>query len=80
VDDVDLATLYARDGGRCGICRRPVPEKPPGKRHPQMPSVDHVVPLSHGGEHSYANTRLAHLSCNVQRGNRGVTEQLALIG
>jgi 5-methylcytosine-specific restriction endonuclease McrA len=26
--------------------------------------VDHVVPLSKGGEHTMRNSRTAHLSCN----------------
>ena len=33
-------------------------------------SLDHIVPLSLLGPHSRANTRAAHLSCNVARGNR----------
>jgi 5-methylcytosine-specific restriction endonuclease McrA len=27
--------------------------------------VDHVVPVTRGGEHSYANTRAAHGVCNI---------------
>jgi hypothetical protein len=80
VEDVDLAVLHARDGGRCGICRRPVSLGPHAKRHPLMPSIDHVLPVSQGGEHSYANTRLTHYRCNLSRGNRGGGEQLALLG
>ena len=36
--------------------------------------ADHIVPLSKGGKHSYLNTRLAHIKCNVQRGNRGAAQ------
>jgi len=30
----------------------------------EYPSLDHVIPLSKGGEHSMSNARLAHTYCN----------------
>lgn len=42
--------------------------------------MDHVIPLTKGGNHELANVRLAHLRCNVSKGNRGGNEQLLLIG
>jgi 5-methylcytosine-specific restriction endonuclease McrA len=44
-------------------------------------SLDHVIPLSLGGDHSMANTQAAHLDCNTrkQAGSLG-PEQLRLIG
>jgi 5-methylcytosine-specific restriction endonuclease McrA len=30
------------------------------------------VPLALGGEHSYANTQVAHPLCNLRKGSRGV--------
>jgi 5-methylcytosine-specific restriction endonuclease McrA len=42
-------------------------------------SLDHVVPLAEGGLHTYANTRIAHLTCNITRGRHGGGEQLALV-
>lgn len=63
VEDVLLSVLVERDHDRCGIC---------GKRVlPAARSVDHILPLSRGGEHSYANTQLAHLRCNNRRNNHG---------
>lgn len=70
--------LRARDGDRCGICRRPVnfqrvyPD-------PRCASLDHLIPVSAGGNGSLANLQLAHLSCNVRRSNRGPA-QLLLLG
>lgn len=71
VEAVDRAVLYERDGGVCGICRRAVARR--------ESSVDHIIPLSKGGEHSYANTRIAHLTCNLARGNRGAA-QIRMLG
>ena len=71
--------IFERDGWRCGICGRKV-NRDLAYPHPKSASLDHVEPLSRGGEHSRANTRLAHLDCNMQRSNRGGGEQLLLIG
>jgi 5-methylcytosine-specific restriction endonuclease McrA len=53
----------------------------PRLRHPDpmRVSLDHVIPISKGGSHTYANTQCAHLLCNIQKNNRGAGEQLALI-
>lgn len=60
--------LIARDGRACGICLSPIPDV----QYPDMASasIDHVVPISKGGEHSMQNARAAHLRCNIARGNR----------
>ena len=58
-----------RDGWVCGICREPLDRT---LRWPESDSqsLDHVVPLSKGGLHRSGNVRIAHLGCNVKRGNR----------
>lgn len=67
VEDVSRAQLGKRDGWLCGICREPI--DPRVAWPDQMSaSVDHVIPLSHGGEHTYVNCRIAHWICNVRRG------------
>ncbi|MET7795654.1 HNH endonuclease [Streptomyces decoyicus] len=61
--------VHTRDGWRCGLCGSPVdPEL--AWPHPLSASVDHVVPLSRGGEHSMANVQSAHLGCNSRKGHR----------
>jgi 5-methylcytosine-specific restriction endonuclease McrA len=49
-------------------------------QHPKAVSIDHIVPLSLGGHNTKANVQLAHLGCNISKGNRGGGEQLRLIG
>jgi 5-methylcytosine-specific restriction endonuclease McrA len=58
VEKVDPQIVFDRDQGICGICILPIE----GDFH-----VDHVIPLSKGGEHSYANTQSAHPLCNMQK-------------
>lgn len=70
VENVDYALIIKRDRGICQICFKRV------KRSER--SIDHIVPLSKGGEHSYRNLVLAHISCNSSKGNRIVPQQLRL--
>lgn len=77
-ENVDRDVVGERDGWRC-FCRKRV-NRMLVYPHPMSPSLDHVIPLSQGGAHTYANTRIAHWRCNHLRSNRGGSEQLALIG
>ncbi len=61
VEDVDRLTVLARDKSVCGLCGEMID----GDFH-----VDHIVPLSKGGLHSYANVQAAHPLCNIRKGNR----------
>lgn len=82
-DVVSLEYLAKRDGCRCQLCGRKVDmtrRTSASKHDPLSPSVDHVIPLSKGGEHSMANTQLAHLGCNMSKGNRAANDQLRLVG
>lgn len=78
-EDVDRVVVGERDRWVCGICLRKV-DKAIAYPHPHSQSLDHVIPLSEGGPHTYANTRIAHLECNIHRSDRGGNEQLSLIG
>lgn len=60
VEAVDPAVVFARDHGLCGICREPVLEQ-------ERWHIDHIVPLSKGGVHAYANVQLAHGRCNLRK-------------
>jgi 5-methylcytosine-specific restriction endonuclease McrA len=52
--------VYVADG-RCWICRHPVLGDW---------SMDHVIPLAKGGDHTYNNVRLTHARCNSDKGAR----------
>lgn len=69
VERVDRLVVFERDGWICHLCTEPVDRTLSG-RDRLGPTLDHVVPLSRGGEHSYANVKLAHRRCNVRRGVR----------
>jgi 5-methylcytosine-specific restriction endonuclease McrA len=38
--------------------------------HPEMASLDHIIPISKGGSHTRANVQTTHLVCNLRKGTR----------
>jgi 5-methylcytosine-specific restriction endonuclease McrA len=54
--------VFARDGGRCVYCNAPAT------------SLDHVVPKSRGGAHSWDNVVSACARCNHVKADRGIAE------
>lgn len=76
---VTLSYIAERDGCRCGLCGDDVKMSLKWP-HPKSPSIDHIVPISMGGEHSLRNTRLAHLRCNIVRHNKPDGSQLVMFG
>lgn len=66
-----------RDGWRCHLCRKAVNSALSGM-HPRGPTIDHLVPVSLGGEDVLSNVSLAHRECNVRRGVNRAPAQLLL--
>lgn len=69
VEVFDELEIFERDGWVCQWCHEPVDPSLKG-RHPMMKSLDHIVPLVRGGEHSRANTQLVHFRCNSAKKDR----------
>jgi 5-methylcytosine-specific restriction endonuclease McrA len=66
-----MPELRSRSDDCCELCGAPIDfEAPPRTR--RAPSVDHIVPLHAGGAELPVldELRLAHVSCNSQRGAR----------
>lgn len=66
VEDFTREEIYERDGWICGICEEPI-DQSLSYPDPMSASLDHVMPLARGGEHSRANAQAAHLRCNVRK-------------
>lgn len=60
IEPVSIQHVAERDAWTCAICGGAVTRA--------TWSLDHVIPLSKGGPHTYANVVLAHRSCNSKRG------------
>lgn len=77
--DITLKALYKRDFGVCYLCGGLCDwsDKRPRKDSgvicgSKYPSIDHIIPLSKGGFHSWENIKLAHLICNMKKSNKMV--------
>ena len=76
-DYITLNELYKRNKGICYICGRRcnysdcrTNESGAFIAGESYPSIDHIIPLSKGGLHSWENVGLAHRGCNTLKGNK----------
>lgn len=59
--------VFVRDNWKCHLCRRTTPASLMGTLAPNAPTIDHVVPLARGGDHTMANVRCACRDCNSRK-------------
>jgi hypothetical protein len=78
-EPVSSRRVMERDGWRCALCGKKI-RRDAKAPHPLSASLDHIIPMSKGGPHSYANVQAAHFRCNSLKRDRSAGEQLLLIG
>jgi len=61
--------IFERDNYICGLCHKAID---PLLRHPHPLSVslDHIIAIANGGDHTCDNVQASHLVCNQSKGNR----------
>ena len=66
---VTLCKVYKRDKGVCKICGKPTDIRDIQNGHigRLYPTIDHIVPMSKGGPHTWKNVQLAHMYCNSKK-------------
>lgn len=69
VERVNPTNVFDRDNWTCRQCGVSTPRDLRGTYEPNAPELDHVIPLSKGGEHSYANTQCLCRQCNGAKSN-----------
>ncbi len=74
---IEASVVFARSCWMCQLCGSaidPALQHP----HPMCGTIDHIVPLSSGGEHVLTNVQAAHLTCNSSKGgaHRGAAATL----
>jgi 5-methylcytosine-specific restriction endonuclease McrA len=69
VESVNPIKVFDRDGWKCMICGVKTPRKLRGTYEDGAPELDHIMPLSLGGAHSYMNTQCACRRCNAEKSN-----------
>lgn len=69
IEPISEKVVFMRDGWICQICTKRV-DKRFKYPNPKCASLDHIIPLSKGGSHTYANIQLAHFGCNMSKHDR----------
>lgn len=66
-DSITLKKVRAKYSDICQICGNPVDDKDIENGHIKRlyPTIDHIIPLSKGGTHTWNNVQLAHMCCNA---------------
>jgi hypothetical protein len=67
VEKVDPYKVFARDKWHCQECGVSTPHSLRGSYNDDAPELDHIKPLSKGGEHSYRNTQCLCRRCNQEK-------------
>lgn len=68
--DITLDKVFKKNKGRCHICGKEcdindyIVKDGAFIAGNYYPSIDHVIPLAKGGQHSWDNVKLAHRICN----------------
>ena len=76
-ESINKRKVFQRDGWRCQLCGCKI--KRTKSYHPQQATVDHIVPLSVGGDHMYVNVQAACMACNSRKSGNA-QGQMRLIG
>jgi 5-methylcytosine-specific restriction endonuclease McrA len=66
-EGITLKKVRAKYHDVCQICGLMVDDTAMVNGHIKRlyPTIDHIIPLSKGGTHTWENVRLAHMSCNA---------------
>lgn len=77
---VSTREIFERDGWRCQACGCKC-RRSSGKNHPREATLDHILPLSLGGDHKRTNTQCLCRQCNTSKSaSTRIGAQLRLIG
>jgi 5-methylcytosine-specific restriction endonuclease McrA len=63
---IKKAAIFERDQWVCGLCGEPV-DKDIAWPNLECATLDHIIPMSRGGDHVETNVQLAHFLCNLMK-------------
>jgi len=71
---VSRLIIFERDGWTCQICGANTPKELTGTTEDNAPELDHIIPLSKGGDHHPDNVQCCCRVCNIFKGNKSLDE------
>lgn len=60
--------VFTRDRWTCQLCGCRTPKRLKGRNMPRSPEIDHIIPISLGGTHTWENVQCACHACNMEKG------------
>ena len=75
-ESVDPFKVFDRDGWVCQMCGVPTPRELRATWEDNAPELDHIIPLSKGGPHTYKNTQCSCRKCNQRKSDKIVVKEI----
>jgi 5-methylcytosine-specific restriction endonuclease McrA len=69
-ESITRREVFSRANGICYICGKLTHFENKDQYSPLLATVDHLIPWTRGGSHSWDNVKLCCLRCNIVKGNR----------
>lgn len=67
---ITLIKVGERDRWKCHLCQRSTPKRLRGLNRSNSPEIDHIIPLSVGGAHTWDNVACCCRACNASKAAR----------
>lgn len=77
-EPINPMAVFDRDGWRCQVCGIRTPKKLRGSFDAAAPELDHRIPMSKGGSHTWDNVQTCCRSCNARKGDSIVVGQMQM--
>lgn len=71
-DNISVHVVLLKYGYQCASCGCDTPIEHRGTYLPTAPELDHIIPLSKGGTHTYNNIQLLCRQCNADKSDKTI--------
>lgn len=72
---INKTKVFEKYKWRCAVCGRKTPKSLIGSINDNAPELDHIIPLSKGGSHTYSNVQCLCRSCNGLKSDKIIDNQ-----